>query len=299
MGGSLALFLAAGIPLDAGCGKDHGSIKEQDHQHQSMTPAKSMEGSPYASGKDHGQPMKESMRSAASGKQDAIDSFNAAEASTLVGRKVMDKNGQDVGRITDFVVTFGEMGRVSHAVVGTGLFPGLAGTERVVPADALTRSNGSYHLTVTRKQFRKTEPVENSPEDWISSEENLKKLDQHYGVAANDNGRNHFLYSGLEGHSLVDKDGREIGEVTDLVVSMKQDLSPYFLVRPTGVFLPVKQGIRYGIPTTRIHSPDSDGYMEIATSLDSQTVRDAQRVDSMEDLSTDNTGRGLIFVYEG
>lgn len=67
------------------------------------------------------------------------------------GRKVLDKNGDDVGTVQDLLID-GQEHKVRLMQVGSGGFLGIGETTVLIPIDAITRiADNAVHINQTRE----------------------------------------------------------------------------------------------------------------------------------------------------
>lgn len=74
-------------------------------------------------------------------KLDESDLTVADPAQDIRGRKVVDKYGEEIGRIDSLYIDEGER-HVRFLEVGSGGFLGIGGETRLIPVDAITRVEG-------------------------------------------------------------------------------------------------------------------------------------------------------------
>jgi len=80
---------------------------------------------------------------------------NTLSASTLIGNEVRNREGEDLGRIEDFMMDL-ETGRVAYAVLSFGGFLGVGNKLFAVPWDAFTIDSlhHAFILDVTKERLK-------------------------------------------------------------------------------------------------------------------------------------------------
>ncbi len=78
---------------------------------------------------------------------DALTRLSFVQASELMGSKVLNVNGKDIGSVDDLVVDRGS-GRLTHVVIRHGGLLGFGGDRIAAPVDALTLSRTTPHVRV-------------------------------------------------------------------------------------------------------------------------------------------------------
>jgi sporulation protein YlmC with PRC-barrel domain len=68
------------------------------------------------------------------------------------GLQVVDREGDDLGRVDDLFVDEGEQ-RVRFLEIGSGGFLGIGEEKRLIPVDAVERVDEKVHIATTRQQI--------------------------------------------------------------------------------------------------------------------------------------------------
>ena len=217
-------------------------------------------------------------------------------ASDLTGAEVLDAHNVSIGSIADFVVTFGKTGRVTHIVVTDALLPLLDENKRLIPAEAVERVGGKYRLTVPKQIVALSAELGRNQVEWIQNPEALARLDKVYEVVPDDNERAHYLYSSVGEMRAELENGRDIGYVHDILLTLQDNWTPFVILLVTDEILRQSPRDRLGIPTPDISVESGSGPASLRIHLPFSTLQDASLVKSEADLSRELTRRGRIII---
>lgn len=226
------------------------------------------------------------------------DRFRAIAGDNIAGSTVVDTHNAKVGKIADFVVTFGELGRVTHIVIGSGLFPGIGDDLRLVPAEVVKPHKDRYRLTVPKQIVMMAEPLTGDYASDVNKKEVLDRIDALYEIQNEDNAARHYTYRNLEDDDVETPDGREIGFVDDLLISLRKEITPYLMVVPTDPILGQRGTRRFAIPTSQIKESTVDNPIEITTTTRFEELMSAPVPADMEHLSMKDNDRGRVLVFK-
>lgn len=131
----------------------------------------------------------------------------------LVGRTVMGDDGSNLGSISDLVID-SSSGKITHAVVASGGVLGIGADHKAVSFDSLQKSAGNdREFTLAANEWADAKEFR---EDQISTLQTAGMLDRSTSDAGTSNSL--VLASNLDDLEIRNQEGREIGEVEDLIV---------------------------------------------------------------------------------
>jgi len=93
------------------------------------------------------------------------------------GRKVLDKNGDEVGKVDDLMIDNREH-KVRLLEVESGGFLGLGETKVLIPVDAITRIDDHVHIDHTREHVARAPRYD---PDLVQDQQYLGSVYGHYG----------------------------------------------------------------------------------------------------------------------
>jgi sporulation protein YlmC with PRC-barrel domain len=165
-------------------------------------------------------------------------------ASNLIGRDVQNRQGQDLGDVEDVLVNINS-GEVEYAVLSFGGFLGMGDKLFAFPLEAFDRSQDRDHLVLAIDQNR----LENAPgfdrDNWPNyeggdtsffdsvrnffggSNQNAK---QQQAQAQGQQQRSMMRVSDLNGKDVQDRNGRDVGEVKDVVLNIREGKVEYVVL---------------------------------------------------------------------
>jgi len=109
-----------------------------------------------------------------------VDNTQFLTASTIKGEKVINKDGEHLGKIEDLMIDF-ENRRVVYAILSFGGFLGIGDKHFAIPLEALSHrpNENAFTLDVSKDVLEKAEGFD---KDYIpSSREELASIYTHYG----------------------------------------------------------------------------------------------------------------------
>jgi sporulation protein YlmC with PRC-barrel domain len=196
----------------------------------------------------------------------------AVDAAKLIGRSVVNTNGDTVGKIDSVVID--QSGKVRYAIVGVGGFLGIGKKDVALAWDQLTISENGEKVTttVTKDQLAALPehkfPAAVNPGTVYSYDEAVKSnpalgSPEQMAPAAGTVG---IKASKLVGATVKNAKGESIGEIHEVVLG--SDGSAQGLVIDVGGFLGINEKpvlVRWSDVTIRT---DSNGSVVVATSMD-------------------------------
>lgn len=152
---------------------------------------------------------------------------NDMRASDLLGKTVRNKEGKDLGEVEDVLVNMNS-GRVQYTVLSFGGFMGMGDKLFAIPLDSFDRSQQRDHLVlnVSEERLKKAEGFDkdkwpNYREDASFFERTRSAFGSQASREDNREGYRHMMrLSELVGEDVKDSQGRDIGEIEDIVVDM-------------------------------------------------------------------------------
>lgn len=106
----------------------------------------------------------------------------ANPAEDIRGRRVVDKDGEDIGEVDDLLIDEPES-RVRFLEVASGGFLGLGETQFLIPVEAITRiSEDTVFVNQTRQQVAGTPPYDpDLINEEVGEESYYGRVYRHYG----------------------------------------------------------------------------------------------------------------------
>jgi sporulation protein YlmC with PRC-barrel domain len=145
-------------------------------------------------------------------------------ADQLIGKKVSDAQGQEIGEIKDVVVDL-QNGRVHAAVLEFGGTLGLGEKNYAFPISQLNpgKAQGRYTLNVDKQKLKDADGFAQGQWPAMNDEYWGKVGGQAKAGAGASQAQKMTLVraSELKGKSVSDKSGQEVGEVQDLMIDLK------------------------------------------------------------------------------
>ena len=108
---------------------------------------------------------------------------NTLSASTLIGNAVRNREGEDLGRIEDFMMDL-ETGRVAYAVLSFGGFLGVGNKLFAVPWDAFTIDaiHHAFVLDVSKERLKEAPGFDKDHWPDVADSEARTRIFGFYGV---------------------------------------------------------------------------------------------------------------------
>lgn len=101
----------------------------------------------------------------------------ADQSEDIRGRKVLDKNGDEIGKVDDLMIDSQEH-KVRLLQVESGGFLGLGETKVLIPVDAITKIDDHVHINHTRDHVARAPRYD---PDLVKDERYLGGIYGHYG----------------------------------------------------------------------------------------------------------------------
>lgn len=143
-------------------------------------------------------------------------------ASRLLGREVRDPQGRDLGEVRDLIVDL-HYGRLHYAILAFGGVLGLGEKLHAVPVSTLQWTGARWVLDLPRGRVERAPGFERSRwPDW-QDHPYRDAVDRHFGsdvAPRRDSGERLMRITRLLGLDVEDRDGRELGEIEDVIVNL-------------------------------------------------------------------------------
>lgn len=155
--------------------------------------------------------------------------YQGQRASRLMGMNVDNARGENIGEISDLVVDL-NTGALRYAILSFD--PGLLSAERLfaVPLNQLRMQPGQRHA-VYDVDAQQLERASFNRSDWterfFTDESRVRRLDQAWNFKEPTERASAFRVSDLIGKDIDDRNGREIGEIEDLVIDLSRQRVHY------------------------------------------------------------------------
>lgn len=161
-----------------------------------------------------------------------------ARASKIIGREVRNASGEKLGEINDLIVDMGS-GRLQYAVLSFGGVAGLGDKLFAYPVNAFRTSatTDDLVLNVDKDRLRNAPGFDKAHWPGLDNNAYWRDVDRHHGAAGRSAdpktaaGTQHLLrMSELLGKDVDDRQGKDAGEVEDVVVNMAQQRVHYVVM---------------------------------------------------------------------
>lgn len=143
-------------------------------------------------------------------------------ASQLIGKDVRNAQGEDLGDIKDVILDLAN-GRVHYVVLSFGGFLGLGDKLFAYPIRSFkpAADKDELVLTVDKEKLKNAPGFDaNRYPDWNTAEYR-SQVDRYFGSTAATKGKPRFVRaSELIGKDVNDPNGRDLGEIHDVVINM-------------------------------------------------------------------------------
>lgn len=147
--------------------------------------------------------------------------YRAVRASKMIGMNVINREGKNVGEVKDVIVNM-NTGDVRYAVLSFGGFLGLGDKLFAVPVKEFKMAvdKEDLILDVNKERLEKSKGFD--PNNWPTDRAYWNEADRIWGakpVQTQDNARA-YRVSQLIGKDVLSRDGKDIGDIKDLVINM-------------------------------------------------------------------------------
>jgi sporulation protein YlmC with PRC-barrel domain len=145
--------------------------------------------------------------------------------SQLIGKKVVDKQGKDLGKIEDVVINL-ESGKVHAAVLSFGGILGMGGKNFAFPMSELKQGkNNTLTVSVDKQKLENAEGFAQGQWPEMDSEYWGRVGGQSSAGASQSQGQkqkmNLVRASEIDGKEVQDKSGEEVGKIKDVIVDLE------------------------------------------------------------------------------
>ncbi|MBA4143772.1 MAG: PRC-barrel domain-containing protein [Nitrosospira sp.] len=163
--------------------------------------------------------------------QQAAQPRSQLRVSKLIGSEVRNVRGETLGEIDDLIVDMNNE-RVHYAVLSFGGFLGVGNKLLAYPVEAFRHSEDEDGLILNTSE----EKLKGAPgfeqgryPDW-NDRTYREQVDRYHGATASRHPESNQMLrpaSELMGREINDRKGEDMGEITDLVVDMRDGKIPY------------------------------------------------------------------------
>lgn len=152
---------------------------------------------------------------------------NDMRASDLMGKSVRNQQGKDLGKVEDVLVNVNS-GRVQYTVLSFGGFLGMGDKLFAFPLDAFDRSQQGDELVLNVSEERLKNAEGFDKDNWPNYREDpsfYERTKRFLGTQSTQDetpeGRRHMMrLSQMIGQDVSDQQGRDLGEIEDVVVDL-------------------------------------------------------------------------------
>ena len=161
-----------------------------------------------------------------------------ARASRIIGRDVLGSGGEKLGRVDDLIVDM-PTGRLQYAVLSFGGVAGLGDKLFAYPVNAFRTAADSDDLTlnVDKERLRNSPGFDKARWPGLDATAYWRDVDRYHGAAGRAEGQGQAAgaqrlvrMSELLDMDVNDRQGKEAGEVEDVVVNMAQQRVHYVVL---------------------------------------------------------------------
>lgn len=176
--------------------------------------------------------------SASSAKSSQIkESRNDMRASELLGKNVRNQKGEDLGKVEDVLVNVNS-GRVQYTVLSFGGFMGMGDKLFAIPLSAFDRSQQRDHLVLNVSEERLKNAEGFDKNNWPNYRNDQGFMARTRNSFGGDSGqdetaqsqRHMMRLSEMIGQDVNDRNGKEVGEIEDVVVDMGRGRISYVVL---------------------------------------------------------------------
>lgn len=176
--------------------------------------------------------------SASSAKSAQIkESRNDMRASELMGKNVRNQKGEDLGKVEDVLVNVNS-GRVQYTVLSFGGFMGMGDKLFAIPLSAFDRSQQRDHLVLNVSEDRLKNAEGFDKNNWPNYRNDPGFMERVRNAFGGDRSqdetpqgqRNMMRLSEMIGQDVNDRNGKEVGEIEDVVVDMGRGRISYVVL---------------------------------------------------------------------
>ncbi|MEY2467287.1 MAG: hypothetical protein QOD03_1808 [Verrucomicrobiota bacterium] len=197
--------------------------------------------------------------------------FQPLKANKLVGMKVEDRDGQEIGKMRDIVVDM-QTGQIKFVILASGGFLGVGAKLKAVPPQIMSAATSKRHTlaaNIVELRWNNAPTVKRAAIISLAQPEQARTINSFYGqtetaptnragvLAATGYETNRQMQSGLQtfklaselvGKHVVNRQQEKIGEVRDVLVGFNDQQPALAIVSAEGLFRGSEQN--YAIPLT-------------------------------------------------
>jgi sporulation protein YlmC with PRC-barrel domain len=223
------------------------------------------------------------------------ETVKVVSAKDLMGYDVFDTHGEKVGDIVNFVLDLSEAPRLTHVIVMTGGFLDFGGEKRAVPADAISWKDSQYALSIDKASFMEVNVLPDNLYRFFERKSNISEVANHFGIEPKSISGDALFFSDVDSFDLESTKDGALGYVTDLYLSVDNDLAPYLVMAPTAILLDNNSLNRYALPTTAFVREDGP---DLLFDLTIEDLRDADVSELEEGITAKQAEQGLAYKVD-
>ena len=156
-------------------------------------------------------------------------------ASTLKGEKIINMEGEDLGKIEDIMIDQ-ETGMIAYAVVSFGGFLGMGNKKFAIPWEAISKGQEGHGFTlnINREILEKSEGFE--MDKLPSTREQLSNTYAYYGnkpyweTGKSSNMPIILPASTIKGEKVTNMDGEDLGKIEDIMIDQEKGMIAYVVI---------------------------------------------------------------------
>jgi len=184
--------------------------------------------------------------------QRAVDRFGTYMLSTdLEDATLVGSNGEGIGDIDDLVVDRSS-GHIGFVTLKTGGVLGIGAETRVVPWEALTRTDeNEFRISIASNRIENAPQFDSSRIADLNNRQSNQRIYAYYQVQpreiirdgqrptdtqyASSGQKTYILADGVVGSDVYNRQGEDLGSIDDLIISVNRGSTPYAIVSFGGV----------------------------------------------------------------
>lgn len=162
---------------------------------------------------------------------ETVRQYNDVRASRLIGMFVRNPANEKVGQIKDLIVDFAAS-RVHYAVLEFDGKVFAGGKLFVYPLSAFNPSSDGEHMVLAVEKAKLAQAPGFEADRWPNWNARSKEIDRYFGIAPSDSGTARRLAraSRYLGSDVHDPQGKDVGDLTELVVNVNDGTVRYAVV---------------------------------------------------------------------
>jgi len=162
------------------------------------------------------------------------------KATRLIGEEIRNNRDRTIGRVEEIVFDLAS-GRVLYAAVSAGDFTGMTGRVAAIPAGAFKRPSGQWRVDADKQKLLDAPQYSNAadrqPE--MRGRDFIRKVHEHFeqnvwweGEDSAGQFANARKAGGLKGTEVVDRSGRKIGDIEEVLIDLAAGRVVFVVLSP-------------------------------------------------------------------